>query len=50
MSFLSTKAESNLVKAAKPCVGGVMCGGQAGMNQAPIHAVNPRDPGGLGFM
>ena len=47
MLYSFTSIEAKTSKALKPCAGGVVvCGQVQGMNQAAIHAINPRDPGG----
>lgn len=53
MLSMFTKGEARTLKAQKPCVDAcvIAMGGQVGTkNQAPVHAINPRDPGGPGFM
>ena len=51
MSFRNTSTQQRKA-GLKPCGCVVVCGGLVGiaMNQAAAHAINPRDPGGLGFM
>ncbi len=49
--FARTSIEAKSAQGQKPCVGGVVCAGMVGVNQAAGHAIaNPRDPGGPGFM